>query len=95
MAVAPEPFRTACVEVLHNAAIKARVMAWDEEFDKEQLRDLMDAVHNIPRWLNNWQRCDVNELRQSLAYYDQQWASKGWPNLTKIFDENVAGTQPT
>ena len=95
MAVAPEPFRTACVEVLHHAACTARGMAWDEKFSTERLRDLMDAVHNIPRLLNDWEHCDVGYLRQRLADYDKRWASKGWPHLTKIFDENVGRHRPT
>jgi hypothetical protein len=51
MSVAPEPYHTACLEVLHHAAIKARMIAFEDDFEREQLRDLMDAVHNIPRWL--------------------------------------------
>ena len=94
MSVAPEPFRTACLEVLHHAAIYARVIAWEEDFEKEQLRDLMDAVHNIPHWLNDWERRDIDELRMSLAYYDQRWASKGGPTLISVFDENIGGDRP-
>jgi hypothetical protein len=89
MSVAPEPYRTACLEVLHLAVVKARMIAFEDDFEREQLRDLMDAVHNIPRWLNDWQNCEQDELRWSLAHYDERWAFKGCPKLSTIYDEAI------
>jgi hypothetical protein len=92
MTIAPEPFRTACLEVLHEAIINARAMAGTGNFEKDQLKDLMSAVHNIPHSLNDWERCDQDKLRRSLLWYDGRWA---WPNLTKLYDDSIAGTPPT
>jgi hypothetical protein len=63
--------------VIRHAILDARAAAWSGAVEKEWIADLMDAVHNIPGFINDWQRCDEGPLRDRLRHYDEQWASKG------------------
>ncbi|OWK38066.1 hypothetical protein [Fimbriiglobus ruber] len=91
MAVAPEPYLSACVEVLHRASTTCRVWGWSGEVSAEHLADLMDAIHNIPYLVQNWERCDVPFLRESfLLAYQRKWAGRGGIALCDIFDQVVA-----
>ena len=81
MSHAPEPFHSACLEVIFYAVLDARVLAWGNfrlrqrlsKKRQEQIADLMDMIHNIPRLMNDWERCDQAWLRASLEAYDSQW----------------------
>ena len=96
MSVAPEPYRTACLEAVFYAAIEARALAWQGANPEpaagsryEQIADLMDAIHNIPHLVNDWERCDPNMLRSFLLSYDEKWADGRSYRLAKIYDEAV------
>jgi hypothetical protein len=36
----------------------------------DELAELMDAVHNIPHLIGDWERCDESLLRGMLQDYD-------------------------
>lgn len=91
MAVAPEPYLSACMAVLYRASIACRMWGWSGEVSAEHLADLMDAIHNIPDMVREWERCDVEFLRQFLLTYQQKWAGRGGLALCDIFDSIVAG----
>jgi hypothetical protein len=56
--------------------------------------DLMDAVHNIPWLLQNWEDCDIEFLRTAfLQVYEKKWLTKGGPALCQVFDQVVAGKE--
>lgn len=73
---APEPKLSACLYVLYRAAIDARLLGWKGEQEgltreeSKRLADLMDAIHNIPEFAANWERCDEGLLRSMLGDYD-------------------------
>ncbi len=91
MAVAPEPYLSACVAVLYRASITCRMWGWSGEVQAEHLADLMDAIHNIPNLVKDWRRCDVELLRSSfLQVYQLKWAGRGGLALADIFDEVVS-----
>ena len=79
MPLAPEPYLSACLEVLQHATIHARLIAYgghEAGLTAEQsdcLADLMDAVHNIPDLLNRWEECDERLLRSFLQTFDDKW----------------------
>lgn len=89
--VAPEPYFSACMEILDRQILLSRVWGWSREVCPEHLTDLMDATHNIPGLVRNWERCDVEWLRKSLGRYERKWAGKGGLPLLQIFDGIVAG----
>lgn len=79
VALAPEPYLSACLEVLRHATIHARLIAYgghEAGLTAQQsdcLADLMDAVHNIPDLLNRWEDCDEQLLRTFLQTFDDKW----------------------
>jgi hypothetical protein len=80
--------------VLYRASITCRAWGWSGEVSGEHLADLMDAIHNIPELVQNWERCDVEFLRRSfLLPYQQKWSGRGGLALCDIFDQVVAGVK--
>ena len=84
MATAPEPYLTACLEVLTEAILGARRIGWEGQYHgglsveaADELADLMDAVHNIPIYLNHWERCDESMIRKFLERWEDKWTGKG------------------
>ncbi len=89
--VAPEPYLSACMEVLYRTAITCRMWGWSNNAPSEHLADLMDAIHNIPHLVQNWEGCDVKLLREGfLQPYQEKWRSSGGLPLCQIFDDVVA-----
>ncbi|MEZ0263279.1 MAG: hypothetical protein ACAI43_01020 [Phycisphaerae bacterium] len=94
MIIAPEPYRTACLEVVYMAILEARMLAWGNARLRHRLSkrrqariaDLMDAVHNVPHLVNDWERCDPERLRQYLSDYDEKWARKEGVRLVAVYD---------
>lgn len=82
----PEPVLSCYLEVLRQATIRARALAWSKG-SHEQIADLMDAVHVIPELLNNWGRCDEEGLMGFLKAYDNRWAhSPDDFSLVRVFE---------
>jgi len=90
MAIAPEPYLSACLAVLDRTILYCRAAGWSNALSAEHVADLMDAVHNIPGLLQNWERCDVALLRAILDEYEQKWLGTEGMALGQIIDE-VAG----
>lgn len=92
MTIAPMPQLVAALEVLRYAAVHARMLGYEGHdaglpADKcDRLADLMDAVHELPRLLFEWERCDESLLRMILDDYDKRWAS----GFLDIYDRVVA-----
>jgi hypothetical protein len=92
MSFAPAPQLAAALEVLHRAAIEARMLGYEGHQGGlpptkcDQLAELMDAVHEIPRLLADWERCDESLLRGILADYDKRWTS----GLLETYDRALA-----
>jgi hypothetical protein len=91
MAVAPEPYLSACMTVLYRPALACRMWGWSGEVSPEHLADLMDAIHNIPELVRHWERCDIELLRGMLGDYERKWAGRGGLALLQIFDGIVGG----
>ena len=97
MAVAPEPYLSACLEVLERATIHARYILYGGHsggLTAEQsdcLADLMDAVHNIPGLLNRWEDCNEPLLRTFLAVFDEKWRMRGGIGLLATYVRLVDG----
>jgi hypothetical protein len=83
--LAPEPYLSAYLEVLHFAAVHARLLGLNGEktgLSPEQsscVAALMDAVHNIPHLLHRWEPRKEGWIRGGLADVDAKCASSGRP----------------
>jgi hypothetical protein len=79
VALAPEPYLSACLEVLRQATIHARLIGYGGHSGgltaekSDCLASLMDAVHNIPDLLQHWEKCDERLLRLFLQEFDEKW----------------------
>ena len=63
-------------------------MGWSREVDPEHLADLMDAIHNIPEMIENWERCDVEFMRTAFfKAYDEKWSSRSGLSMCQTFDQ--------
>jgi hypothetical protein len=69
----------ACLAVLERACARARNLGCEAEkrgISPEraaELTALMDAVHNLPFLLQNWERCNEDLLRGTLFDFDQRF----------------------
>ncbi len=88
MSVAPEPYLSAYLSVLYQAALAGRSWAWSNE-PNEKPGDLMDAIHNIPNLLNRWEECDEPSLRSDLLRFDRKWAQSDGDLRLCSFLENA------
>ena len=94
MTLAPEPWLSACLEVMYRATLACRMWGWSGDVPAEHLADLMDAIHNIPHLILHWDKCDVELLRSGyLQAYEQKWLARGGLALCRIFDRVVAGQE--
>jgi hypothetical protein len=79
MSIAPTPQLTAALAVLHHVAVSARRLGYEgstgglPSVDCMRLADMMDAIHELPRLLAEWERCDEKLLRMMLEGYDERW----------------------
>lgn len=85
MSLAPENYRNALLNVLFNAMLEARCLA--REAGQDRIADLMTAVHNIPNFIKEWERCDPKVVRDYLANYDEVWS--GGMRLANLYDKNM------
>ncbi len=90
MTTVPEREFHACMCVLTDAILRARAWAWQDQVPTEQLADLMDAVHNIPTLLENWESCDQDSFMAELNHFQQKWASSGGLALHSIYEQALA-----
>jgi hypothetical protein len=64
--------------VLERAILNLRMrIRYGEEVSTEELHDLLDALHNIPRMLRDYGGWFVEtNIDKDLARYDDRWAGK-------------------
>jgi hypothetical protein len=93
MTLAPAPKLAACLEVLYQASVAARILGYEghdrglSARQSDQLAALMDAVHNLPYLALNWERCNESLLRGMLQDYDAAWSG----NLLATYDGKATG----
>ena len=91
MALAPEPYLSACLDVLYRATIHARLIAYDGHYAgltaerSDCLADMMDTVHEIPRLLQRWEECNEPLLRGMLADFDAKWSGHAGVSLLTAY----------
>jgi len=66
--LAPEPYLSACLDVIASAVLRARSLGWSNDPDQlSEIANLMDAIHNLPELVRRWDTCDESLLRTSLT----------------------------
>jgi hypothetical protein len=97
MEFAPEPFRSACLAVMYRAILEARALGWKmmsggdaaASVNAEQIADVMDAVHNLPGLMRNWDHSRQEWLRRTLHDYDAKWGAEG-AHLLWTYDNAIS-----
>lgn len=95
MAVAPQPYLSACLRVLEYAIIEARSLGWAAgegtmaKQGVEQVTGLMDAVHNLPHLIEHWERVDQQWLRNDLRHYDERWGHNSHFRLLEAYEHEL------
>lgn len=91
MATAPAPYLNACTETLYKAMIMCRMWANEKSVTHDQLADLLDAIHNLPKAIRSWEKQDPDYLRGKIQDYDDTWKGKGGLVLGEIWDGAIEG----
>lgn len=71
--------------VLRQSILHARVLAWEKK-SHEEIADLLDAIHNVPEMLTQWESCDEKFLTQQIESYDKKWAKKEGFSIIKAVE---------
>lgn len=91
--LAPEPYLSACLEVIYRATINARMIEWAGKkgglhpAQTAQIADLMDAIRNLPHLLQRWDSSDEMLLRSFLEAYDHKWKGTNSAGLLIVYED--------
>ncbi len=94
----PDPHLKACLAVLYHALIESRrfcFVAGGRLRDRlsgrrsRQAADVLDAAHNLPWLIENWERCDQERLRQDLGSYKRRWREYAGTDLLAIYEQTL------
>src|ERR1700744_5130319 len=87
MALAPESILRAGNETIYWACVFCRSHVRLQP--AEMVFELMDAIHEVPRMLTNWERHSVADVRFYLGCFNaSQWPEA--PDLVAYFDRRLA-----
>lgn len=75
------------MQVLRMAILDARAAAWQSDIDSERLGDLMDAIHNIPAFVQHWENCNQEQFMATLLAYEKKWGRRHGPCLRTIYEQ--------
>ena len=67
-------------ELVAAAFVEIRLLGWAGE--SEQVADLADAFHNIPREIYGWGRWNVNITRMMLQSYQDKYHAESYSGKT-------------
>jgi hypothetical protein len=88
MRIAPEPILRAGNDTVSWACIFCRNQTLQEGTPMKMINDAMEAIHEVPRMLVDWDRHDLAEVRNHLGcFHASRWP--GSPNLVSYFDQKL------
>jgi hypothetical protein len=95
MQQAPQAVLAAALFTLHRALVHCRNVTLSPKIDRRQeVNEIMEAIHEVPDFLANWQLHDLKELRLHLSCFDStKWV--GAPNLVRLFDAKLQELEST
>ena len=62
MQLAPEPILNAVLYTVHLATVSCRNWTLFDGISREQINELMEAIHELPQMARNWDHHDLDEL---------------------------------
>jgi hypothetical protein len=88
MKIAPEPILRAGNDTISWACIFCRNQSLASTVSTKMINDIMEAIHEVPRMLIDWERHDLAEVRMHLAGFQaSRWP--GAPDLALYFDQRL------
>ena len=88
MSIAPEPILRAGNDTVSWACIYCRNQTLREGAPAKMLNDLMEAIHEVPRMLVDWDRHNLEEVKMHLKCFPAvRWP--GAPDLVKHFEQKL------
>jgi hypothetical protein len=96
MALAPDPILSAGLESLRFALICCRNWTLRDDVPIRQVNELMEAIHEIPGMLANWEGHGIDELRTHFGCFDtRRWRTvmddgAVVPDLVALFEQRLS-----
>jgi hypothetical protein len=88
MTIAPEPILRAVNETVAWACIFCRNHTARDPLNRTMLNQAMDAIHEVPRMVLDWERHDLDEVRTHFGCFPaSRWP--GAPDLVLYFNERL------
>jgi len=88
MSIAPEPILRAGNDTVSWACIFCRNQSLDSTVSVKMVNDVMEAVHEVPRMLVDWEHHDLREVRTHLGCFRaSRWP--GAPDLVSYFNRKL------
>jgi hypothetical protein len=88
MKIAPEPILRAGNDTVSWACIFCRNQSLASTVSAKMINEIMEAIHEVPRMLIDWERHDLAEVRMHLACFQtSRWS--GAPDLALYFDQKL------
>jgi len=85
MSIAPEPILLAGNDTISRACIFCRNQTLRDGASTKMINDAMEAIHEVPRMLINWEHHNLAEVRMHLAGFQaSRWP--GAPDLVSHFN---------
>jgi hypothetical protein len=86
--VAPEPILRAGNDTVSWACIFCRNQTLQDRVSVKMINEVMEAIHEIPRMMIDWERHNLEEVRIHLRCFNSsRWP--GAPNLVAYFDNRL------
>ena len=88
MSIAPEPILRAGNDTVSWACIFCRNQTLREGAPAKMLNDVMEAIHEVPRMLVDWDHHSLEELKMHLHCFPaDRWP--GAPDLVTYFEQKL------
>jgi hypothetical protein len=88
MSIAPEPILRAGNDTVSWACIFCRNQSLASTVSAKMVNDVMEAIHEVPRMLVDWDSHNLAEVRMHLASFTaSRWP--GAPDLVSYFDRKL------
>ena len=88
MSIAPEPILRAGNDTVSWACIFCRNQSLASTVSAKMVNDVMEAIHEVPRMLVDWEHHDLAEVRMHFGGFQaSRWP--GAPDLVSHFDRKL------